>query len=218
MTALIFDFDGTIVDTETPAHLSTRRIWEAHGVELDVEWWIQGLGTDRKSSWVVELERRSGRPLDHAALLAERQRIKDEITDRQPVLPGVAELIRAAVGRGLPLAVGSSSEHVWVDRHLDRVELTEHFSHVVCRDDVGGRAKPAPDVFLRAVELLGVRAADVVVVEDSPNGVAAAQAAGLRTVVVPNPLVAHLEFPEVDLRLDGLDAHPPDELLDHLFG
>ena len=195
MNALIFDFDGTIVDTETPAHRSTVEIWDAHGVELDFEWWISGLGTDRSHSWVDELERRTGRRLDHEALLTERRRIKDEITDQQPVLAGVVELIAAARARGVPLAIGSSSEHEWVDRHLDRVDLSRHFDHVVCRDDVGGRAKPAPDVYHRAVELLGVSAADVVVVEDSLNGLRAAVAAGLRCVVVPNLLTTHLEFP-----------------------
>lgn len=216
--ALIFDFDGTIVDTETPAHRSTERIWQAHGVEFDFEWWIEGLGTHRKESWVEELERRSGRMLDRDLVLEERRRIKDEITDAQPVLPGVAELVVAALERGLPLAVGSSSEHEWVDRHLDRVELTRHFDHVVCRDDVGGRSKPAPDVFLRAVELLGVHPDDVMVIEDSHNGLRAASAAGLRAVVVPNPLVSHLEFPEATLRLDSLGAHTPLDLLDLFFG
>ena len=217
MTALIFDFDGTIVDTESPAHESTAQIWSDHGVELDFEWWVEGLGTNRQGSWVHELERRLGREIDREAALAKRQRVKNAITDRQPVLPGVAELLGAATAAGLPLAVGSSSEHVWVDRHLERVELMPLFDHVVCRDDVGGRAKPAPDVFLRAVELLDVDPAQVVVIEDSHNGVHAARAAGLRTLVVPNPLVAHLEFPDADWHLHALDARSPADLLAELF-
>ncbi len=217
MNALIFDFDGTIVDTESPAHASTVSVWEAHGEELDLDWWIAGLGTDRKYAWVGELESRIGRAVDRDRVLEERRRIKDEITDRQPILPGVRELIGAASARRIPLAVGSSSPHEWVDRHLDRVGLAHHFDHVVCRDDVGGVAKPAPDVFLRAVELLGTSPAHTVVVEDSHNGVAAANAAGLRSLVVPNPLVQHLDFPGAFLRLDALDRRHPDELLDELF-
>ncbi|MDG2111267.1 MAG: HAD-IA family hydrolase [Actinomycetota bacterium] len=216
--ALIFDFDGTIVDTESPTHHSTAEIWRAHGLELDFEWWVQGLGSHRKDAWIHELERLTGGPIDRVQLMEDRRRIKDQITDAQPVLPGVSELLAAAVDRGLPLAVGSSSEHEWVDRHLDRVGLMHRFDHVVCRDDVGGRAKPEPDVFLRAVELLGAHPDDVVVIEDSHNGVLAARAAGLRSVVVPNPLVGHLDFPEATMRLDTLDAHTPHDLLDLLFG
>ncbi len=214
---LIFDFDGTIVDTESPAHQSMVHVWAAHGQELDFEWWIAGLGTDRKHEWVGELERRLGRRLEHERVIDDRRRLKDEITDRQPILPGVRELIDGAVARGIPLAVGSSSPHEWVDRHLERVGLLDHFDHVVCRDDVAGVAKPAPDVFLRAIELLGASPDHTVVVEDSHNGVTAARSAGLRSIVVPNPLVRHLEFPEATLRLDALDHRHPDDLLDELF-
>ncbi len=218
LRALIFDFDGTIVDTESPAHSSTAGIWERHGVELDLDWWIGGLGTDRKLSWVEALEEAVGRPLDHAALLAERQRVKDLATDRQPVLPGVHDLVEAARSRGMQLAVGSSSEHRWVDRHLERVRLLDRFDHVVCRDDVGGQAKPAPHVFLRAVELLGVEPHETVVIEDSHNGVAAARAAGIHALVVPNPLLAHLDFPDARWRCGSLDEHLPHDLLDLLHG
>ena len=131
-------------------------------------------------------------------LAKENQKLKDMI-----------QLLTATLG----LAVASSSEHEWVDRHLERVGLFHHFDHVVCRDDVGGRAKPAPDVFLRATELLGIGATKTGVVEDSPHGLAAATAAGLRAVVVPNPLVRHLEFPGAAVALERLDAHPPVELL-----
>jgi putative hydrolase of the HAD superfamily len=95
--------------------------------------------------------------------------------------------------------------------------LYEKFSYVVCRDDVGGVAKPAPDVFLHALKLLGVDAGAAAVVEDSPNGLKAAIAAGLRTVVVPNPLVTSLDFSGAYARFKALDEIPPDTLLDLLF-
>ena len=115
------------------------------------------------------------------------------------------------------MAVGSSSPHRWVDRHLKRVGLYERFSHVVCRDDVGGVSKPAPDVFVQALGLLGVNADSGAVIEDSPNGLKAALAAGLRTVVVPNPLVKHLDFSGAFARYEALDDLPPDQLLDLVF-
>lgn len=215
--ALIFDFDGTIVDTESPALESTIGVWRDHGAELDVGWWLTTLGSHRPRGWIERLERDIGRELDDEKVLRRRRVVKDAITDRQPVLPGVAELIEHAKDEGLALAVGSSSEHVWVDRHLRRVGLYDHFDHVVCRDDVGGRAKPAPDVFLRAVELLGPEVSEVVVIEDSANGLAAARAAGLPAVVVPNPLIQHLDFPSEHRRFDSLGELPATELLEVLF-
>ncbi len=215
--ALILDFDGTILDTESPACESTAQIWADHGVELPMDWWLEGMGTNRKSSWVQELESRLGQVLDQDLVMQARQRIKDEMTEEQPILPGVTELLEAAKRRGISTAIGSSSPHEWVDRHLKRVGLYEKFSYVVCRDDVGGVAKPAPDVFLHALKLLGVDAGAAAVVEDSPNGLKAAIAAGLRTVVVPNPLVTSLDFSGAYARFKALDEIPPDTLLDLLF-
>ena len=215
--ALIFDFDGTIVDTETPALESTAKIWADYGLDFPLDWWLEGMGTDRKSSWVKELEYRSGATLDSDALMAERQRVKDLITEKQPVLPGVSDLIREAQTRGIQLAIGSSSPHSWVDRHLKRVGLFDKFSHIVCRDDVGGVSKPAPDVYEHALELLGLEADHAVVVEDSPNGLKAAIAAGMRTIVVPNPLVKSLDFTGAYARYETLDVMPPGQLLDIAF-
>jgi putative hydrolase of the HAD superfamily len=176
------------------------------------------MGTDRKSTWVQELENRLGRTIDQDSVMGERQRIKDQLTEEQPVLPGVTEILDVAEQRGIATAIGSSSPHSWVDRHLKRVGLYERFSHVVCRDDVGGVSKPAPDVFLRALELLEVDAGSAAVVEDSPNGLKAALAAGLRTVVVPNPLVESLNFSGAFARYKSLDVLPAGQLLDLVFG
>ena len=89
--ALILDFDGTILDTESPACESTAQIWADHGVELPMDWWLEGMGTNRKSSWVQELESRLGQVLDQDLIMQARQRIKDEMTEEQPILPGVTD-------------------------------------------------------------------------------------------------------------------------------
>ena len=216
--ALILDFDGTVLDTETPACQSTAQIWADYGVDLPMDWWLAGMGTDRKQSWVQELENRIGQVLDQDLIMETRQRIKNEMTESQPVLPGVTELLDAAARRGITTAIGSSSPHAWVDQHLKRVGLYEKFSYIVCRDDVGEVAKPAPDVFLHALKLLRVEASSAAVVEDSPNGLKAALAAGIRTVVVPNPLVTSLDFSGAYARLETLDEMSPNALLDLLFG
>ena len=215
--ALILDFDGTILDTESPAWESTAQIWADWGVELPMDWWLEGMGTDRKTSWVEELEDRVGHPLDQDSILQARQEIKNRMTEQQPILPGVTDLLDAASRRGISSAIGSSSLHAWVDQHLKRVGLYDQFSHIVCRDDVSGVSKPAPDVFLRALDLLQVDPGAAAVIEDSPNGLKAALAAGLRTVVVPNPLVKALNFSGAFARYDSLDELTPETLLNLLF-
>jgi HAD superfamily hydrolase (TIGR01509 family) len=123
------------------------------------------------------------------------------------VRPGVAELIETATAATIPLGVASSSTFDWVDEHLVRLGLREHFAAVRTRDDVApGRTKPAPDLYEAAIEALGVDASNAVAIEDSPNGVAAAKAAGLTAVAVPGPMTAHLDFSAADHVVDTLEA------------
>jgi putative hydrolase of the HAD superfamily len=211
--ALILDFDGTLVDTETPALESVVRIWDAHGATLPMDWWLEGMGTDRKGSWIEELERVIGRPLDRVAVMEQRRMVKDEVTDLNPLLPGVVELLDEARRLGVALAVASSSAHDWVDRHLTRLGVFDRFDTICCRDDVGGVAKPSPDVYLLALERLGISAATSAAIEDSPHGMAAARAAGLRCGVVPNPLVRELDFTGAHVVLDDLAELAPAQLL-----
>jgi putative hydrolase of the HAD superfamily len=110
--------------------------------------------------------------------------------------------LAAAQGRGLRLAVASSSPHSWVDAHLERLGLRHWFELIVCGDDVApGRVKPNPDLYRLALARLALTAAQAIVFEDSPNGVAAARAAGLFVIAVPNPTTAALKFNGEDLRL-----------------
>ena len=95
------DFDGTIIDTESPAYESTAQIWASYGIDFPMEWWLAGMGTDRKSAWVQELENRLGTQLDHDSVMKQRQRIKDELTESQPLLPGVLELLEATKKLGI---------------------------------------------------------------------------------------------------------------------
>jgi len=215
--ALIFDFDGTILDTETPAWASMVEVWKSFGLELPLDWWLKGMGTNRRDSWIDELERILAKPLNRHELMNKRQQTKDTLTDSKKPLPGVTDLIDAAESKGIQLAVASSSAHEWVDRHLKRLNLYERFEYVVCRDDVHGVSKPAPDVFLKALELLGSNCTSAVAIEDSPNGVQAATDAGLEVVAVPNPLVKKLDFSLATLRLEHLNDLNPNELLESLF-
>jgi putative hydrolase of the HAD superfamily len=129
----------------------------------------------------------------------------DEVTLAQPILPGVLEMIRAAKQNGLKLAIASSSPHSWVDTHAQRLNIFHYFDAVICADDVGvGRTKPNPDLFLLALDQLQARKEAAVVFEDSPNGVKAANRAGIFVVAVPNPATAALAFAGADWMVKSL--------------
>ena len=135
-----------------------------------------------------------------------RYRAESDVVIRaKSIQPGVLDLILDARRHKLGLAVASSSRHEWVDTYLTRLNLIQHFDHVICADDVPpGRTKPNPDLFLLALTRLGVRSDAAVIFEDSPNGVRAARAAGIFVVAVPNPLTSQLTFEGENLRVTSL--------------
>jgi HAD superfamily hydrolase (TIGR01509 family) len=207
--ALLFDFDGLILDTETSAYETVAEIFVEHGVNLDLAWWHSILGTADRPHWSDVLAAQLGHPVDRDALIARRAERRRVAIDALPACAGVVELLDAARGAGVPTAVASSSPSTWVEDHLDRLALLDRFAAVVTSDDVGGdqrRTKPAPDLFLVAADTLGVEPARCVVLEDSPNGVAAARAAGMAVVAVPGPMTLTLDFAAADLVVPSVAA------------
>lgn len=215
LEALIFDFDGLVVDTETPDFIVLAEQYRDHGCELLTERWIAGLGTYGGYDPYAELEERVGRALDRAALARAHRARYLEICAAQSLQPGVLELIEAATGAGIKLAIASSASRDWVEGWLERHCLRDRFACVRTRDDVQ-RVKPAPDLFLSAAACLGVPPESCVVLEDSPNGMLAAAAAGMRCVAVPIALLAEIELPPHTLRLRSLADIDPHELLERL--
>jgi HAD superfamily hydrolase (TIGR01509 family) len=212
--ALIFDFDGLIVDTETPAFESWRTIYREYGVELPLEVWQHAIGTNSFDTYAY-LEQLVGRPLDRATVMELRMRHKRELSADQPLLQGVEQVLADARGLGLKLAVASSSDRAWVVGWLERHAIRQHFACVLTADDVE-RVKPDPALFLTAAACLGVAPAACVVFEDSANGILAAKAAGMRVVAVPGPITRQLVLPPADLTIGSLDELPLQELLARL--
>ena len=207
LKAILFDFDGLILDTETPEYLTWQGIYREHGFELPHEEWGRIIGGYGLSDFDAagHLALLSQGRLDPVSL---RRRHSDEsltLIHAQPLLPGVLEMIHAAKQQGLKLAIASSSPHAWVDAHAQRLGIFRHFDAVVCADDVGaGRTKPNPDLFLLALDRLRVQKEAAVVFEDSPNGVKAANRAGIFVIAVPNPVTERLVFVGANLTVRSL--------------
>jgi len=205
--ALIFDFDGLILDTETPEYDVWQTIYRDYEQTLSVAQWGQIVGGTGQASFdpARHLCDLTGRALDVAALKARNHHESLAIIHQSAARPGVIDYLDAARQFGLRLAIASSSPHSWVDDHLGRLQLLERFDSILCIDDVApGRAKPHPDLFLAALAALNITATEAIVFEDSPNGVLAAHRAGIFVVAVPNPLTAQLTFAHEDLRLPSM--------------
>ncbi len=212
--ALLFDFDGLILDTETPEVIAWQEVYAPYGIEFPVRLWGKIVGGNGHKDFdpVAYLSEQTGQSID-ADLMRADKRVRDRgLVAYQAILPGVQDYIAGAKASGLRLAIGSSSNHEWVDTHLKRLGLWDSFDAVICIEDAP-RAKPNPDIFLKALEVLDVRPEEALVFEDSPNGVAAAKAAGIRVIAVPNPITAQLGVSGADLTLASLADLPLADLL-----
>ena len=195
LKALIFDFDGLVLDTETPEVLVWQSIYEEHGFELPFHEWEKTVGGYGVSNFnpAEHLAHLSSGQLEAVSLRSRYRKEADVIIHANPILPGVVEIIEEAKLAGLQVAIGSSSPHSWVDTHAKRLGIFDYFDHVICQDDVApGRTKPNPDIYLKALEQLNVKNDAAVVFEDSLNGVLAARRAEIFVVAVPNPLTAKM--------------------------
>lgn len=202
--ALIFDFDGLILDTEVPSYQSWAEIYEEHGGTLSLEEWSRVLGgSGLEVDHIANLERLSGRAVNRHELERRRLARKLALIEAEEALPGVLDTIAAGKRMGLALAVVSSSPHGWVEGYLAKLGIREEFDVVICGDDAE-RVKPAPDLYLLALDRLGIGPDEAIVFEDSPNGITAAQAAGIFCVAVPNPISAQLSTEHADLTLPSL--------------
>ena len=210
--ALVFDFDGLILETETPAHQSWAEIYVEHGHELPMDRWHGYIGSDTGFDPAGHLAALVGEGFDRDATQKRRDARKTELIAALDVMVGVREYVADANRLGLRLAVASSSSRAWVLGHLERLRLRAEWDAVLTRDDVE-RTKPAPDLYLAAVKALGVAPREAVAFEDSRNGIAAAKDAGLVCVAVPNALTAEMDLSRADLRLASLAETPLERLL-----
>ncbi|MCC7228985.1 MAG: YqcC family protein [Fimbriimonadaceae bacterium] len=214
LQAIIFDFDGLILDTETPEVQAWRHIFFRHGLDFPDSYWKHAIG--RGAEQIAEspidiLERQIGPSIDRSGVEVEYEHVRMSAIDTADPLPGVRELVTASRQEGIPLAVASSSKHSWVDNHLDRLGLYNSFQAILCADDVVS-AKPFPDLYLAACSRLGVDPKHSVALEDSTNGIQAAIDAGLFCVAVPNEITAFMDLSQAHIRLDTLATTSPCDL------
>lgn len=204
MRAIVFDLDGVVVDTESTDFAAWDRAYRDHGHELPRDAWVSAIGSDgSRFDPLATLRALVGADFDEEHMQRRRRAHRDALIAELSTRPGVTGLLDEAERAGLATAVASSSEREWVEAHLSRVGLLRRFRLLRCKEDVP-RVKPDPALYRAAVEALGVAPAEAVAIEDSPNGVAAAVAAGLFCIAVPGPMTRDLDLSAAHLQVASL--------------
>src|ERR1700761_3630698 len=198
LAAIVFDFDGLIVDTENPGFISWEELYQEFGATLSIDDWRHATGYVGGFDPGIHLEQILGRSLDWSQLMPRRDARNWELTLQANVLPGIEPLLRSAKERQLRIGVASNSENGWVEDGLRRLGLREYVDAVVTRDMVVN-PKPAPDIYLKTVQTLRVEPGNAVALEDSEPGCHAAKRAGLKAVAIPNQFSERQDLTIADL-------------------
>jgi HAD superfamily hydrolase (TIGR01509 family) len=198
LAAIVFDFDGLIVDTENPGFISWQEIYQEYGATLSIDDWRHATGYVGGFDPAIHLEQVLGRGLDWSQLVPKREARNWELTVQASVLPGIEPLFRSARKRQLRIGVASNSGNGWVEGGLQRLGLRGYVDTVVTRDMVVN-PKPAPDIYLKTVQTLQVEPGDAVALEDSEPGCRAAKQAGLKAIAIPNRFSERQDLTIADL-------------------
>lgn len=214
--AIIFDFDGLIIDTESPIVQSWQELFREYGCESPLSYWLSVVGQAKGTHDPFQrLEEQVGKALDRAVLTPKRAAREAELIASQPVRPGVLAYLDEALRLELRLGLASSSSCEWVTGHLARLGLEGYFECVRGADDVPA-AKPDPAVYQAVLQELNLSPREVIAIEDSRNGVLAAKRAGLFCVAVPNDVTRHQDLEEADLQLSSLAELPLEKLIERM--
>lgn len=204
LRALIFDFDGLILDTEASCFAAWQALFAEHGQHYGLEDYLVIVGTTNAArDPMALLGERTGRSHDREALRDRLRELEHARNHTLAPLPGVLDTLDQARRLGLRLAVASSSSRGWVEGHLRTQGMFERFEVLANRSDTL-RPKPEPDIYLDALRQLGLTANEALAIEDSYNGSLAAKRAGLRCLVVPNAITRGQDFSHADLRRESL--------------
>jgi HAD superfamily hydrolase (TIGR01509 family) len=210
--ALIFDFDGLILDTEVPEYQSWVELYQAYDRVLPLEKWLECIGTTDAFNPYDDLEQQLGRLINRAEVRIQRRARFAELMADQAILPGVQDYIATAKHLGLKLGVASSSPREWVLGYLSHFGLASDFDAIRCGNEVKA-TKPDPALYWDILHALGVQADEAIALEDSPNGILAAKRAGIFCVAVPNALTRQLSLNLADFQIDSLADLPLEQIL-----
>ncbi|MBO0842135.1 MAG: HAD-IA family hydrolase [Nocardioides sp.] len=210
--AVIFDFDGLLMDTESTNVASWQAEYAAWGLELDMERFFAPHGGNVTEHRHDVLAAAVGAAYDREMSRTRRKAVRDQLNAALHLSTGIDAWLTQAHDAGLRTAVASSATSAWVSRHLSHVDAIERFELVVGRPEVE-EPKPSPRSYRLALHRLGLDSAEAVAVEDTAHGVDAAHAAGMTCIAIPNPYVDPSDVGHADLVLRSAADCPLQEAL-----
>lgn len=214
--AVIFDFDGLMVDTETPAYHAFRKIYEEYGTQLPLEIYAQCVGTSFEVfNPYTYLSECLSEPVDPNIVKVKVDVYYKQLLQGVAMRTGVEDYLIAAKRLGLKVGLASSSYYNWIEPYFTKFNL-EHYFDAICTADVVKNVKPDSELYLLALEKLEVSADQAISFEDSLNGFIAAKGAGLHTVIVPNEMTRTFPFKDYDLMISSMTDIKLEDLVDQL--
>lgn len=212
LRGLIFDFDGLIVDTETARYHAWKEVIESHGVELPLSVWQQNIGLPSEAFNPLEyLKLKAQGPIDLNEVRKRKNKAFWSRMEGETLRPGIKDYLEQGRGRGLKMAICSSSPRRWIEQNLPKWGIDGQFDTVVTGSDVE-RIKPDPELYLKALEWLRLGAESCIAFEDSPKGVESAKAAGIFCVAIPNSITLETDLAGADVKVHSLMKLPLKEL------
>ncbi len=202
---IVFDFDGLILDTETPELKSWESIYKEYGFLFPVEEYKNNIGSTFNYTAPIQYlaKKLNCNKISQSKIRQKFNELKSSLIEKEVLLPGVLDYLKDAASLGLRIGLASSSDSIWINYHIDRLGLRNSFDSILTKDDVE-KAKPFPDIYLLSLLRMGLDKTEVIVLEDSLNGVSAAKSAQLFTIAVPNQATKSFNFKNADLVLDSL--------------
>lgn len=209
----IFDFDGLIIDTEMPGCTAWSELYQQYGFTFTAEDWKKAIGTGPSAydpaRILFDLSNGEVDPKFSNKFTLNRAR---ELIEMQPILPGLLDFLRKSESMKIPMAVASSSNRAWVEGYLEKLKLTQFFKTICTSDDVKA-VKPDPELFLLAASRLRLDPSEVIVFEDSPNGVKSAKASGMVCIAIPNEITIDMDLSIADKIVSSFIELDPVELI-----
>ncbi|PFH88684.1 HAD family hydrolase [Bacillus sp. AFS088145] len=212
--AVIFDFDGLIVDTESVWFEAYNEVLQRYEVELTLQKFSEVVGTSDEILFDF-INSNLKEPIEKELIEQMAKELVDEKLLEPALRESVEDYLISAKNAGLQIALASSSSREWVESFLKKLNIYEYFSVIKTKNDVK-KVKPDPELYLKAIEEIGVQASEAVAFEDSLNGLIAATKAGLHCVIVPNQVTSHLEFENHSLRLSSMAEKTLEDVIKHI--
>jgi putative hydrolase of the HAD superfamily len=209
--AIVFDFDGLIVDTETIWYEAYKHVLKGYEIDLPLSEFGKVIGTNNGQLFRYIESLSDGKIQEEIIEAAAHEHYYSLMTEPE-LREGVLDYLEAAKKAGLKIGLASSSRRAWVVGYLKQFKIDHFFETIQTKDDVKN-TKPDPELYLRATEALGVKPEEALAFEDSLNGLRAARAAGLHCVIVPNPVTSHSPFTDFSHRLSSMGEITFEEVL-----